>query len=80
MTLRELDRQVTTYAAEHLVEEVREKWAGVPEVSDYLDSVLKDVIENAGDFKRSDEETPPSFMGVPIPRPRPQKRRSASTA
>ena len=65
--LRELDRQVTTYAAEHLVEEVRDKWAGVPEVSDHLDLVLKDVIENAGDFKRSDEETPPTFMGVPIP-------------
>ncbi|MCJ7796280.1 MAG: AAA family ATPase, partial [Thermoleophilia bacterium] len=65
--LRELDREVTTYAAEHLVEEVREKWVGVPEVADHLDSVLKDVIENAGDFKRSDEETPVSFMGVPIP-------------
>ena len=66
-TLQELDHQVTTYAAEHLVEEVREKWAGVPEVGDYLDSVLKDVVENAGDFKRSDEETPATFMGVPIP-------------
>lgn len=66
-TLRELDSRVTTYAAEHLVEEIREKWAAVPEVADYLGSVLKDVIENAGDFKRSEEETPTVFMGVPIP-------------
>lgn len=65
-TFQEIDRQVTTYAAEHLVEEVREKWAGVPEVAGYLDSVLKDVIQNAGDFKRSGEEIPAAFMGVPI--------------
>jgi len=66
-SLQELDRQVTTYAAEHLVDEVREKWATVPEVAEYLDTVLADVIENAGDFKRSDDESPTVFMGVPIP-------------
>lgn len=64
--LQELDHQVTTYAVEHLVVEVRDRWTAVPEVADYLDAVLKDVIENAGDFKRSDQEPPASLMGIPI--------------
>jgi lon-related putative ATP-dependent protease len=65
--LRELDQQVTTYAAKHLIDDVREKWGGVPEVGDYLDTVLEDVVDNAGEFKVSEEETPPSFMGIALP-------------
>ncbi len=65
--LRELDRQVTTYAAKHLIDDVREKWADMPEIERYLDTVLEDVVENAGDFKISDDEAPPTFMGIPIP-------------
>ncbi len=65
--LSELDEQVTTYAAKHLVDDVREKWSGVPEIGEYLNAVLKDVVENAGDFKVSDDETPPTFMGIAFP-------------
>ena len=36
-------------------------------LSDYLDLVLADVIENAGDFKRSDEETRHRLHGSPDP-------------
>ena len=54
-----------TYAAEHLVDDVRRE-VGAPcrKSADYLDAVLKDVIENAEDFKKSDEEHAPSFMGI----------------
>lgn len=65
--LRELDNQVTTYAAKHLIDEACEKWCTVVEVSDYLQAVLRDVIENVDDFKKSDEDTPMMFMGMPIP-------------
>jgi lon-related putative ATP-dependent protease len=65
--LHELDRQVTTYAAKHLVDEACERWCDVPEMVDYLQAVLQDVLENADEFKRSDEETPVMFMGMPIP-------------
>jgi lon-related putative ATP-dependent protease len=64
--LRELDQEVSTYAAKHLVEEVREKWQGLDEIGEYLDDVLEDVIENAEDFKKADEENPAVFMGVPV--------------
>ncbi len=63
---RELDRQVTTFAAKHLVDEACERWCDVEEMVDYLHAVLQDVVENADDFKKSDEETPVMFMGMPI--------------
>jgi lon-related putative ATP-dependent protease len=64
--LRHLDQQVSTYAAEHLVDDLREKWATVPEMTDYLDAFLKDVIENADDFKKTDDEQTPTFMGIAL--------------
>ena len=65
-SLRQLDREVTTFAAKHLVDEACEKWHVIPEIEDYLKLVLADVLENADDFKKSDDETPIMFMGIPV--------------
>jgi lon-related putative ATP-dependent protease len=65
--MRELDQKVTDFAARHLVDETCERWCHLPEMSDYLKAVLKDVVENADDFKKSDDEQPAMFMGMPIP-------------
>jgi lon-related putative ATP-dependent protease len=65
--LRELDKQVTEYAAKHLVDETCERWCDLPEMAEYLRAVLKDVVENADDFKKSDEDVPAMFMGMPVP-------------
>jgi lon-related putative ATP-dependent protease len=64
--LRQLDNEVTTYAAKHLIDEACEKWCTVAEIVDYLQAVLRDVVENADDFKKSDEEAPVMFMGIPV--------------
>lgn len=64
--LRELDKQVSTWAAKHLIEDIKEKWQKVEAVDAYLDAVLEDVIENADDFKKGEEEQPAAFMGIPI--------------
>jgi len=64
--LRELDREVTTFAAKHLVDEACEKWCDVGEMVEYLHHVLQDVVDNAEEFKKSDDETPVMFMGVPV--------------
>ena len=64
--LRDLDREVTTYAAKHLVDEMCDDWCDVAEIVDYLHGVLEDVVDNAEDFKKSDEEQPVMFMGMPI--------------
>lgn len=64
--MRDLDREVTSYAAKHLVDEACERWCSDPQIVDYLKALLADVVENADDFKKSDEETPAVFMGVPL--------------
>jgi lon-related putative ATP-dependent protease len=65
--MRELDREVTTFAAKHLVREACDKWCEVTEIVGYLEAVLRDVVDNADEFKKSDEETPVMFMGIPMP-------------
>ncbi len=67
--LRELDQQVTDFAAKHLVDEACERWCHLPEMSDYLQAVLTDVVENADDFKKSDDEDPRDVHGHAHPRP-----------
>lgn len=65
--LRELDRQVTTFAAKHLVDEACEIWCDSPGVADFFKAVLADVVDNADDFKKSDEEPQPGIMGMQMP-------------
>ena len=65
-SMRDLDRQVTSFAAKHLVDEMCERWCAVPEMVDYLHALLDDVLENAEDFKKSDDESPVMFMGIPV--------------
>ncbi|MFH1833817.1 MAG: ATP-binding protein, partial [bacterium] len=64
--LRELDREVTTFAAKHLVDEACDKWCQVSELVEFLEALLADVVENADEFKKSDEESPMMFMGIPM--------------
>jgi lon-related putative ATP-dependent protease len=48
--LRKLDRLVTATAASHLIDELRARWADVPQVLEHLAAVERDVIDNAEDF------------------------------
>jgi len=64
--IRELDREVTTFAAKHLVDDVCERWRSVPEMVGYLEAVLADVVDNADEFKKSDDETPVTIMGIAV--------------
>jgi len=64
--VKELDRQVAMFAVGHLIDELREKYAELPDVVDYLDAVRQDVIEKVDEFRNPEE--PPQFMGVPLPR------------
>ena len=45
--LRRLDAEVTRFAVGGLLEDLRERYAGLPEVLAYLDDVERDVIESA---------------------------------
>jgi len=70
--LRDLRREVTRFAAAHLIEELRTQYVDLPEVIEYFDEVLEDIVENAAQFVQQaagpgpQQETPP---GLPQPMP-----------
>jgi len=48
--VRDLNREITTRVAGGLIEELRQKYTDYPPVTQYLDSILKDIVENVRDF------------------------------
>jgi len=64
--VKELDRQVATFAVGGMMDELREKYAELPDVVDYLTAVQQDVVENVDEFRKPDEA--PQAMGIPLPR------------
>jgi lon-related putative ATP-dependent protease len=50
--LRELDRQAVRFVVGGRIEDIKERYAGFPEVQRFLDSVLADILENVQAFKR----------------------------
>jgi lon-related putative ATP-dependent protease len=65
----ELDRQVAMFAVAHRMDELREKYADLPDVIHYLDAVQQDIVENVDEFRQAHEsqEREPS-AGIPLPR------------
>jgi len=66
--LKALDREVASFAVDHLFVELRQQYADLPEVIAYLDAVEQDVVENVDDFRRQDDEAAPPLTGIPLPR------------
>jgi lon-related putative ATP-dependent protease len=55
--LRELNKEITNLSVGGLINELREKYAGLEEVVAFLDAVQQDVVENVEDFmSQSDEQ------------------------
>ena len=48
--VRELNEEVVSYAVDEPIEELRKQYSGLPRVSAYLDTIKKDVVENAAAF------------------------------
>ncbi|MBI4822013.1 MAG: AAA family ATPase [Deltaproteobacteria bacterium] len=61
--LRNLEREVTHSVVESTLEALLSKWCDLPDVCAYLDRVQKDVVENAGDFRKKDEKGPGDGRG-----------------
>jgi predicted ATP-dependent protease len=53
--MRKLNREVANYAIGTLTEEVRQRYADLPEVCKYLLAVEHDLVENVDDFRRGAE-------------------------
>lgn len=55
-TVRELEQEVVTYAISHLMEELQERYADLPEVLEYLAAVTDDITDNVDDFLEAEGE------------------------
>jgi lon-related putative ATP-dependent protease len=64
--VKELDCEIAMFAVGHLIDDLRNKHAQLPEVVAHLDAVQKDVIENVDEFRQVEESS--QFMGIPLPR------------
>jgi len=67
--IRKLNREVGA-----LMEEVKQRYADLPEVCTYLAAVEKDVVQNADDFRRS-AESQPAVGGISVDADQPSFRR-----
>jgi len=70
--LQALNREVAELAVSHLIEELKEKYAKLPAVLNYLNAVQKDIIDHVRDFIPHGEKVL-SFMELPQ-EPQPFKR------
>ncbi len=64
-----LDRDVATSAVDHLIEEVKERYASHPELQSYFEAMREDVIANVDLFRRGQEGAPGPAELVAIMQP-----------
>ncbi len=57
--VRTLDREVTAHAVSVLLEDIKQKYQALPAVLSYLEEVQSDIIENAQEFRRTEEPSLP---------------------
>ena len=55
--IHELNREITAFAATHLIDTLKQKYALLPEVIDWLERVRSDIVDNAEMFWRAATET-----------------------
>ena len=65
--LRTLNREVTVFAVGSLIDEVRRRYATLPQATRHLDAIERDVIENVDEFQSPPEASLAAFLGVPPP-------------
>jgi len=65
--VKELNREVAMYAVEHIIDDVKKKYAELPAVVAHMDAMQQDVITNVADFLSQEEST--GVIGQPTPEP-----------
>jgi len=59
---KEITGEVTLSVVKHIIEEIKDKYQEFPEIIKYLSEVQEDVILNAKDFMKREEESSSPFM------------------
>ena len=57
--VRKLDREVTAHAVSVLLGDLKQKYQELPAVLNYLEEVQRDIVENAQEFRRTEEPSLP---------------------
>ncbi len=65
--LQQLNDEIATFAAGHLIEELRKKYLDLPQVVEFLDDVRQDVIDHVDDFLTPEEHPLAALMGAGTP-------------
>jgi hypothetical protein len=65
--IQQLNEEVIIFAVGHLLEEVRRKYVDLPAVTEFLDDMQRDIIENADEFLNPPESPLAALMGIPQP-------------
>ena len=66
--IMELNHEVVTYVIQPLLDELRQKYAEMPQVLEYLDSVQKDMVDNF-EYFLLEEAKPKTAEASPLPMP-----------
>lgn len=53
--IKQLNRETTLETVSHLMDELKEAYAELPEIIKYLDAVQQDMVDNVDDFRKQDE-------------------------
>ncbi len=69
--IEHLDREVANFTVSPLVQELREKYADEAEVQEYLDEVLRDIVDNVDIFRSAGEgdaedDNSGSLLDIPL--------------
>ncbi len=67
--LKRLDREVALRIVESYIQELKEKYAGIPGVVDYLLQVQEDILKHLDDFRQRPAPPPPMPFPMPVPQP-----------
>jgi len=66
--IRSLDQEVTMSAVGHLIDDLKSRYADQQAVIEYLVSIQQAVIDNADDFKRTEEGGEVNILGITLQR------------
>lgn len=59
--IKELNKEITTLAVGHLIEELKKKYIDFPEIVNYLEAMQKDVINNSNIFLNNGDRSEKAF-------------------
>ena len=62
--VKQINRETTLSAVEHSMDELRQAYAGLPEVLKYFDLVQQDMVDNVDDFRKQEESSTVGDMTI----------------